>query len=65
MSRDQAFQFLDHPRRDPDKVEVPVRIKEFKEIYGEYSSAEAAEQAGRCLDCGNPYCEWKLSLIHI
>ncbi len=59
MSRDQAFQFLDLPRRDPEKVEVPVRVKEFKEIYGDYSATEAAEQAARCLDCGNPYCEWK------
>ena len=29
------------------------------EIYGNYDGAEAASQAGRCISCGNPYCEWK------
>ena len=29
------------------------------EIYGEYNQVQASNQAHRCLDCGNPYCEWK------
>ena len=24
-----------------------------------FHSASAAQQAGRCLACGNPFCEWK------
>lgn len=56
---DMTFQFLDLPRKDPKKVKVPVRIKHFKEIYGQFSAEQAADQAGRCLACGNPYCEWK------
>ncbi len=59
MSRDNAFAFLETPRQDPAKVEVPVRIKEFKEIYGDYPTDQAAEQSARCLDCGNPYCQWQ------
>ena len=35
------------------------RIEHFGEIYGHYDGANAAAQAGRCLACGNPYCEWK------
>lgn len=53
------LQFLEIPRRDPDKAPAEVRIKHFGEIYGSYDGADAAAQAGRCLSCGNPYCEWK------
>ncbi|MBO9469689.1 FAD-dependent oxidoreductase [Endozoicomonas sp. G2_2] len=53
------LQFLDTPRQDPKKVEVPVRIHEFAEIYGQFDKETASQQAGRCISCGNPYCEWK------
>jgi len=56
---DLTFQFLDAPRKDPKKLKAPVRIKHFKEIYGQFNPDKAARQAGRCLSCGNPYCEWK------
>ncbi|MCP4470755.1 MAG: FAD-dependent oxidoreductase [Gammaproteobacteria bacterium] len=54
-----VFQFLEVQRADPGKKSAFVRVKEFGEIYGEYEQQEAAEQAERCLECGNPYCEWK------
>ncbi len=54
-----VFQFLNVPRRDGDKTPVEVRIRQFKEIYAPFDAARAAEQADRCLACGNPYCEWK------
>jgi len=53
------LQFLEIPRRDPDKEPAKERIRHFGEIYGHYDGASAAAQAGRCLSCGNPYCEWK------
>jgi len=53
------FEFLETPRGDPDKKPATIRIHEFKEIYGGFDPARAAVQAGRCLGCGNPYCEWK------
>lgn len=53
------LQFLEIPRRDPQKEPVEIRIKHLGEIYGSYDSADAASQAGRCISCGNPYCEWK------
>ena len=53
------LQFLEIPRRDPEKAPVEIRIRHFGEIYGSYDGADAAAQAGRCLACGNPYCEWK------
>lgn len=53
------FQFLDVPRIDPDKTVAEIRIKDWNEIYGQYNPDNAASQASRCLECGNPYCEWK------
>lgn len=53
------FQFLEVSRADPDKRPVGVRLRDFGEIYGQFTAEEASSQAGRCLDCGNPYCEWK------
>ncbi len=53
------FQFLDLPRRMPQELPVPVRLIGWQEIYGQFGAKEAADQAGRCIDCGNPYCEWK------
>ena len=54
-----VLQFLEVSRQDPTKTAAPVRIKEFKEIYGQFDPETAAGQAHRCLACGNPYCEWK------
>ena len=53
------FQFLDVGRFDPLKKSVDERKINFVEIYGEYNQSQASNQAHRCLDCGNPYCEWK------
>ena len=53
------LQFMEIPRRDPDKEPAEERIRHFGEIYADYDGANAAAQAGRCLSCGNPYCEWK------
>ncbi|SDL40384.1 glutamate synthase (NADPH) small subunit [Modicisalibacter muralis] len=53
------FQFIDVGRQDPRKKEARTRAREFAEIYEPYKPSEAASQAHRCLDCGNPYCEWK------
>ena len=40
------------PRRRP----VPVRIKDWKEVYEEQPATELQRQAGRCMDCGIPFC---------
>lgn len=53
------FQFLDIPRSDPPKTPAVIRIHKSNEIYGQFDAKGAGEQAGRCLACGNPYCEWK------
>lgn len=54
-----TFQFLDVGRFDPKKQQASERIKGFGEIYGQFDEKSSAEQSDRCLECGNPYCEWK------
>ena len=53
------FQFLEVGRFDPVKKSAQERKISFVEIYEEYNQVQASNQAHRCLDCGNPYCEWK------
>lgn len=54
-----TFQFLDVKRHDPKKIEAKNRVENFGEIYEGFDEKSSAEQSDRCLECGNPYCEWK------
>jgi glutamate synthase (NADPH) small chain len=56
---DKNLQFLDVPRAEPAKTAVETRITQFHEIYAAFEPEQAAQQAGRCIACGNPFCEWK------
>ncbi|WP_105102783.1 FAD-dependent oxidoreductase [Microbulbifer pacificus] len=53
------FQFIDVGRVDPAKKDIITRTNQFVEIYQPFTERQVASQAHRCLDCGNPYCEWK------
>ncbi|MBY5948667.1 FAD-dependent oxidoreductase [Photobacterium rosenbergii] len=53
------YQFIDVARIDPPKKPLKVRKIEFVEIYEPFTQQQASAQSDRCLDCGNPYCEWK------
>lgn len=54
-----VFQFIDVQRVDPPKKPLKIRKIQFVEIYEPFNQAQVGMQADRCLDCGNPYCEWK------
>ena len=56
---ENSFQFLDVPRFDPAKKDIATRSTEFVEIYKPFESEAVSQQSHRCLECGNPYCEWK------
>jgi glutamate synthase (NADPH/NADH) small chain len=56
---DKNLQFLDVPRADAAKTPVETRITQFREIYAPFEPEQAAQQARRCIACGNPFCEWK------
>ncbi|GAA5138191.1 FAD-dependent oxidoreductase [Thalassotalea piscium] len=53
------YQFIDVQRIDPPKKALASRKIDFVEIYQPMGDVQSAGQADRCLDCGNPYCEWK------
>jgi glutamate synthase (NADPH/NADH) small chain len=53
------FQFLQVDREEPKKTAIYNRTRKFVEIYEPSDIKQEAEQAHRCLECGNPYCEWK------
>jgi glutamate synthase (NADPH/NADH) small chain len=55
----EVFKYIELARQDPPKLTANVRKRRFEEIYASYDSDQAADQAGRCLQCGNPYCEWE------
>ena len=48
--------FLTTQRQTPKRRPVDVRIKDWKEVYEEQPFPELQKQAGRCMDCGIPFC---------
>ncbi|WP_108485285.1 NAD(P)-dependent oxidoreductase [Oceaniglobus ichthyenteri] len=57
MAKNVMLKFVDVARDMPDKRPPDLRRQDFGEIYGEYAREKAAEQAGRCSQCGVPYCQ--------
>lgn len=62
MSTRNVFHFLEHERHLPRELSAAARIQGWSEIYGRFDAPAAAEQAARCIDCGNPYCASKCPL---
>jgi len=48
--------FMKHDRLLPDRRPVAVRLGDWNEVYEDFSDAELQRQAGRCMDCGIPFC---------
>jgi glutamate synthase (NADPH) small chain len=48
--------FLTTPRATPARRPVDVRIGDWREVYTEFGAGRAERQAGRCMDCGIPFC---------
>ena len=48
--------FMEHPRRLPNRRSVPVRLKDWREVYEPFPTEELETQASRCMDCGIPFC---------
>ncbi len=48
--------FLTTDRAVPTRRPVDVRIKDWKEVYEEQAFPDLQKQAGRCMDCGIPFC---------
>ncbi|MEJ6607949.1 MAG: glutamate synthase subunit beta [Candidatus Planktophila sp.] len=48
--------FLTTPRELPKRRPVDIRIKDWHEVYEPQSMEHLQKQAGRCMDCGIPFC---------
>ena len=48
--------FLKLDRQLPDRRSVPVRLRDWKEVYEVFPEELLRDQASRCMDCGIPFC---------
>ena len=48
--------FLRWHRQTPTRRLVAVRLRDWKEVYEPFPRPTLVEQAGRCMDCGIPFC---------
>jgi glutamate synthase (NADPH) small chain len=43
-------------RETPQRRPVPLRLRDWKEVYEDFSHDTLRDQASRCMDCGIPFC---------
>jgi glutamate synthase (NADPH/NADH) small chain len=48
--------FLEFEREGPAYRPVPVRLRDWHEVYEPQMDDQVARQAARCMDCGIPFC---------
>ena len=48
--------FMTTPRQTPARRPVDIRITDWREVYLGQSRGDTERQAGRCMDCGVPFC---------
>ena len=48
--------FLLHGRELPTRRPVPVRLRDWREVYEDFPEDKLRQQASRCMDCGIPFC---------
>ena len=53
---DLTQQFVERPPVPPERRDPVLRSTDFQEIAARHAPVAAAEQAGRCAQCGVPYC---------
>ena len=58
------LKFVTVGRDMPDKRAPDLRRHDFQEIYAEFAREKAGEQAGRCSQCGVPYCQSHCPVNH-
>ena len=56
--------YLEVPRQDPVKTSGEERVADFSQVYQLFESSSAVSQAGRCISCGIPYCQWKCPVMN-
>ena len=48
--------FIEFGRETPRRRPVPVRLRDWREVYEPADDAVTTAQAARCMDCGIPFC---------
>ena len=48
--------FLTSDRELPTRRPVDIRLQDWREVYQEFGADRLEKQAGRCMDCGIPFC---------
>ena len=48
--------FLTTPRHAPTRRPVDLRLMDWREVYEDFPRSETERQAGRCMNCGIPFC---------
>ena len=48
--------FIKHGRELPVRRAVPVRLRDWNEVYNDFDPESVRVQASRCMDCGIPFC---------
>jgi glutamate synthase (NADPH/NADH) small chain len=48
--------FIQWARETPKRRPVPVRLRDWREVYEPFAADALQKQAGRCMDCGIPFC---------
>ena len=56
MQMGEPTGFLKWDRQTPKRRRIPVRVQDWKEVYEPFPVDELTRQAGRCMDCGIPFC---------
>ena len=56
MADEKLLKFVDREQTYPAKREATLRAEDFREIADRYAVPTAEDQAGRCSQCGVPYC---------
>ncbi len=48
--------FLKYQRHGPARRPVPLRLRDWNEVYEPFDDQDTRSQAARCMDCGIPFC---------
>ncbi len=49
--------FLEFERQMPERRPVDERVRDWLEVYDKFPVDDLKKQAGRCMDCGIPFCQ--------
>ncbi len=48
--------FMEFDRELPRRRPIPVRLRDWREVYEPFPSESVRQQGARCMDCGIPFC---------